>query len=61
MPELAQNRINFIDQLHEAFVIKKGHGAFAYISTSDALFLFDQYLESSESAALFIDKFMRSF
>ncbi|TXK99115.1 hypothetical protein BMR07_11650 [Methylococcaceae bacterium CS1] len=61
MSELAQNRINFIDQLHEAFLIRKGHGAFAYISTSDALSLFDQYLDSSEPANLFIDRFMRSF
>ena len=61
MPELAQNRINFINQLHEAFVIKKGHGAFAYISISDALALFDQYLDSNESTSLFIDRFMRSF
>jgi hypothetical protein len=60
MSELAQNRINFIDQLHQAFLMRKGHGAFAYISISDALSLFDKYSECSESADLFISRFVRS-
>ena len=60
MSELAQNRIMFIDQLHETFLMRKGHGAFAFISISDALSLFDKYTGSSESADLFISRFVRS-
>jgi len=60
MSELSQNRINFIDQLHQTFLMKKGHGAFAFISISDALSLFDKYSESSESADLFISRFVRT-
>ena len=60
MSELAQNRINFIDQLHQTFLMRKGHGAFAYISVSDAISLFDKYTESSESADLYISRFVRS-
>ena len=60
MTELAQNRINFIDQLHQTFLMRKGHGAFAYISISDALTLFDKFIGSSESADLFITRFVRS-
>ena len=60
MSELAQNRINFIDQLPQTFLMRKGHGAFAYISTSDALSLFDKFIASNESADLFISRFVRS-
>ena len=60
MTELAQNRINFIDQLHQTFLMRKGLGAFAYISISDALTLFDTFIDSSESADLFITRFVRS-
>ena len=60
MTELAQNRINFIELLHQTFLMRKGHGAFAYISISDALFLFDKFIGSSESADLFIMRFVRS-
>lgn len=60
MSELAQNRINFFDQLHEVFLMRKGHGAFAFISISDALSLFDKYTRTSESADLFISRFVRS-
>jgi len=58
--ELAQSRINFIDLLHETFLMRKGHGAFAFISTSDALHLFDTYTKSNQSADLFINQFVRS-
>ena len=60
MSELAQNCISFIDLLHEAFLMSKGRGAYAYISSSDALSLFDQFMDSSESADLFISRFVRS-
>ena len=60
MSELAQNRINFIDQLHQTFLMRKGHGAFAYISISDALSLFDKYRGSSEPVDLYISRFVRA-
>ena len=44
MPELAQQRIQFIDQLHEVFLRKKGYGALAYITLPDILNLFEQFL-----------------
>jgi len=60
MTELAKSRIGFIDQLHETFLMRKGHGAFAYISVSETLLLFDRFLDSDESADLFINQFVRS-
>ena len=60
MTQLTQDRINFIEQLHDVFCIRKGRGAFAYISVSEAISLFDTYLKSSESADLIIRRFVRS-
>jgi len=60
MPELDQTRIRFIEQLHEAFLINKGYGAFAYITITDVINLFDQFLKSDESADLFIRRYIRS-
>ncbi|NOQ13841.1 MAG: hypothetical protein GQ583_05075 [Methyloprofundus sp.] len=60
MPELDQERINFIEQLHEIFLLNKGYGAFAYITVSDAINLFDQFLSSGEPADVFIRRFVRS-
>ena len=60
MSELTQERINFIELLHESFFRAKGYGAFAYISVSDALSLFDKYLDSNETANFFINRYVRS-
>jgi len=60
MTKLTQERINFIEHLHEVFYMKKGYGAFAFISISDAMSLFDKYLDTNESADLFINQFLRS-
>lgn len=60
MSESTLNRHSFIDLLHEIFMMKKGHGAYAYISVSDALSLFNDYLESGQSAKSFISQFVRS-
>ncbi len=60
MTELSQNRIDFIEQLHERFLMKKGHGAFAYITLTDAIGLFDNYMESEKSANQYINQFVRS-
>ena len=60
MTQLTQERLNFIEHLHEVFFIRKGYGAFAFVSVADVMELFDQYLDSSESADLFIDKYVKS-
>ncbi len=60
MTQLTQDRINFIEQLHDVFYRRKGHGAFAYISVSDAISLFETYSDSTESVNLFITRFVSS-
>ncbi len=60
MSKFARERTNFIELLHDVFVIRKGHGAFAYISIAEAISLFDQYLVSGESAYKYINQFVRS-
>lgn len=60
MTKLTEERIYFIELLHEAFFKRKGYGAFAYISISDAMALFDNYLDSKQAAGHFINNFVRS-
>ncbi|NOR79449.1 MAG: hypothetical protein GQ529_01245 [Methyloprofundus sp.] len=60
MSKLDQERENFIENLHEIFLINKGYGAFAYITLADAINLFDQFLKSNESADVFIRRFVKS-
>ncbi len=60
MSKFARERTNFIELLHDVFVVRKGHGAFAYISIADAMSLFDRYLASDEPAYRFINQFVRS-
>ena len=60
MSELAQKRIDFIALLHEVFLVNKGYGAFAYISLTEVIDLFNSYLDSDESAELFINRYVRS-
>ena len=60
MTQITQDRIDFIEQLHEVFCIRKGRGAFAYITVSDAMSLYETYLDSTESLNLFVNRFVRS-
>ncbi|TXK97038.1 hypothetical protein BMR02_10675 [Methylococcaceae bacterium HT1] len=60
MTELAEQRINFIAQLHEVFLLKKGYGAFAYISVAEVIDLFNNYLDWGEPVELFINRYVRS-
>lgn len=60
MPELDQERIKFIEQLHEIFLINKGYGAFAYVSITEVMHLFEKFSQSSETADLFINRYVRS-
>lgn len=61
MSEITTERMAFFEQLHEFFLMKKGYGAFAFISINDAINLFDKYLDSSEPADLFIKRYVNSF
>ncbi len=60
MSKLTEERISFIELLHDVFIKRTGHGAFAYISVSDAMSLFDNYLDSNEDVSLFISRYVRS-
>jgi len=60
MSDLARERIKFITELHEVFLVNKGFGAFAYVSINDVLALFDSYLESGEPAKLIINRYVHS-
>lgn len=60
MTKLTEERINFIEHLHEVFYLRKGYGAFAFISVADALSLYDKYLNSNESDDLFINRYVKS-
>ena len=60
MTTLVQQRINFIVLLYEVFFVRKGYGALAYVSITDVMILFDEYLESGESAYRFVNRYVRS-
>ena len=60
MTQLIQERLNFIEHLHEVFFIRKGYGAFAFVSVVEVMGLFDKYQDSNESADLFINKYVKS-
>jgi len=59
MSKLTQERTIFIELLHDVFIKKTGHGAFAYMSVSDAMSLFDKFLDSNEPANSFIGQYVR--
>ncbi len=60
MTQLNQQRMRFIENLHETFVMRTGFGAFAFITAVDANNLFEQFMDSGESADSFIDRYVRS-
>ena len=60
MSESARKHITFMGLLNEVFFIRKGHGALAYISITDVMSLFDEYLKSGESAYQFINRYVNS-
>ena len=45
LPQLAQQRIQFIDQVHQEFLVATGYGAHVHINTHGILVLFNQYLD----------------
>lgn len=60
MSELAKERINFIETLHEVFLMRKGFGALAFVSITDVMRLFEKYKNSNESAESFIYQYVNS-
>ena len=60
MSKIALERMTFIEILHEVFIKKTGHGAFAYVSVADTLNLFDEFLASGEPVNRFINQYVRS-
>ena len=60
MTELAQERINFIETLHEVFLMRKGFGALAFVSITDIIRLFEKYKDSNESSDSFIHRYVNS-
>lgn len=60
MSKLTQERITFIELLHDVFIKRTGHGAFAYISITEAMDLFDESLDSNDSPNKFINQYVRS-
>ncbi len=60
MTDPDQQRDDFLTELHELFLLKKGFGAYAYISTSEAMNLFEQYLDSDKPLDLFINQYIKT-
>lgn len=60
MTELAIERMYFIETLHQLFLIKKGFGAYAFVSIKDVMILFEEYKASKETADIFIHRYIRS-
>ena len=60
MSKLTQERNAFIELLHDVFLKRTGHGAFAYISITQTMELFEQFLITNEPAKPFINRFVRS-
>ncbi len=60
MTQLTLQRNAFIELLHEVYLRKTGHGAFAYISITEAMTLFEQYLVTNEPVKQFINRNLRS-
>jgi len=60
MSKLTQDRITFIELLHDVFINRTGHGAFATISVTEAMELFDKCLASGQSTNNFVNQYVRS-
>ncbi len=61
MSELAQQRLAFIEYLHDMFLIHKGYGAYAYISPNQAIKLFEQLQNAGEEKERLVKDFVRMF
>ena len=57
----AAERVNFIEQLHQEFMVQIGYGAFVYLTSYGAVMLFNQYLQQPASEKEFIKAIVQSF
>ena len=60
MSKLTQDRMTFIELLHDVFIKRTGHGAFATISVTEAMDLFDKCLASGQPSDRFVNQYVRS-
>ena len=60
MSKLTQDRMTFIELLHDVFIKRTGHGAYATISVTEAMELFDKCLASEQSTDRFVNQYVRS-
>jgi len=61
MTELTKERLIFIEMAHQYFLIKKGFGAYAFISVKELMRLFDEYKGSQQSADQVLAQYVKSF
>lgn len=55
------DRLNFIELLNQEFLSHTGYGAYAYLSTHDAITLFDEFAKQKKPAGSFIKSFVHNF
>lgn len=58
---IQSQRLEFIAALSQEFMMVKGYGVFAYLSTSDIIRLFEQFLQQGISFETFAKEYVRSF
>lgn len=54
-------RMEFIEALSQEFLMVKGYGVYAHLSTSDVIRLFEQFQSSGIPAKNFAKDYVRSF
>lgn len=54
LPLLAKQRTQFIDQVHQEFLVATGYGAHVHINTHGIVMLFNQYLDQHRPEREFI-------
>jgi hypothetical protein len=61
MDIISEQRLEFIETLSEEFLMVKGYGVYAHLSTSDVIRLFEQFLSRGISPKAFAKEYVRSF
>lgn len=61
MTELTRERLIFIEMAHQFFLIKKGFGAYAFISVKELMKLFEEYKGSQQSVDQVLSQYTKSF
>lgn len=58
---LQSKRENFIERLHQEFMIEKGYGAFVFLTTYSVIMLFDEFLVQEKPEKDFIKEYVACF